>query len=105
MGWTYLILAGLTEVVMAFALKQSEGWTRPGPSALAIVATGASIFLLTQAMKHLPLGSAYAIWTGIGSVGVVLVGIVWLGESVSALRLACIALVVAGTVGLRLAHA
>ncbi|KQV97520.1 multidrug efflux SMR transporter [Rhizobacter sp. Root1221] len=101
MGWVYLIAAGLIEVVMALSLKQSDGWTRPGPSALAIGAAAASIFALTKALGHLPLGPAYAIWTGIGSVGVVLVGVLWLGESVSAVRLLCIALIVAGTVGLR----
>jgi quaternary ammonium compound-resistance protein SugE len=105
MGWLYLIVAGLIEVVMAYALKQSEGWSRLLPSVIAIVAAGASIFWLTKALKHLPLGSAYAIWTGIGSLGVVLVGIAFLGESASLLRLACIALVVAGTIGLRLSGA
>lgn len=104
MGWLFLFAAGLTEIVMATALKFAEGWTRPGASVLALVAAGASIYLLTKALQHLPLGSAYAIWTGIGAVGVALVGVLWLGESLAPARLACIALVVAGTVGLRLVH-
>lgn len=105
MGWLYLLLAGVIEVAMAYALKLSEGWSRPLPSVLAVLAATASIFWLTQALKHLPLGAAYAIWTGIGSVGVVLVGMFWLGEAASAFKLVCIALVVAGSMGLRLGEA
>ncbi|QPF76158.1 multidrug efflux SMR transporter [Roseateles sp. DAIF2] len=105
MGWLYLLLAGVIEVAMAYALKLSEGWSRPLPSVLAVLAAAASIFWLTQALKHLPLGAAYAIWTGIGSVGVVLVGMLWLGEAASAFKLVCIALVVAGSMGLRLGEA
>lgn len=102
MGWVFLLAAGLVEIVMAIALKQSQDWTRIAPSIVAVTAALASIWLLTKALRDLPLGSAYAIWTGIGSVGVVLVGVVLFGEALSAQRLACIALVIAGSVGLRL---
>jgi quaternary ammonium compound-resistance protein SugE len=102
MAWITLLAASLVEIAMALLLKSSAGWTRFWPSAGGIVAAAASVFFLTHAVKTLPVGTAYAIWTGIGSVGVVTIGIVWLGESASPLRLACIAAIVAGMVGLRL---
>jgi quaternary ammonium compound-resistance protein SugE len=102
MAWLYLLAASIVEIAMALFLKSSEGWTRLWPSLLGVAAAGASIFFLTHAVKTLPVGTAYAIWTGIGSVGVTLIGIVWMGESASAMRLTCVALVVAGMVGLRL---
>ena len=101
-SWMLLALAGAVEVVMAFALKSSHSWTRPLASACGIAAALASIFLLTLSLKRLPLGTAYAIWTAIGAVGVVAVGALVFGESLSPWRLACIGLVVAGTAGLRL---
>lgn len=102
MAWLYLLAASIVEIAMALFLKSSEGWTRLWPSVLGVASAGASIFFLTHAVKTLPVGTAYAIWTGIGSVGVTLIGIVWMGESASMLRLTCVALVVAGMVGLRL---
>jgi quaternary ammonium compound-resistance protein SugE len=101
-AWWYLIAAGAVEVVMALALKASHDWTELAPSLLGLAAALASIFLLTKALRDLPLGTAYAIWTGIGSAGVVAAGIVMLGESVTAVRLLCLVLVIAGSIGLRL---
>jgi quaternary ammonium compound-resistance protein SugE len=101
MAWLLLIAAGAVEILMALALKASEGWTRMVPSVLGVAAALASIFLLTLALRHLPAGTAYAVWTGIGSIGVALLGILAFGESASAVRLACIAMIVAGTAGLR----
>ena len=100
-AWWYLLVAGGVEIVMAIALKASQDWTRPVPSVLGLAAALASIFLLTRALKDLPLGTAYAIWTGIGSAGVVAVGILLLGERVTIERMLCLVLVVAGSIGLR----
>lgn len=105
MGWIFLLAAGLVEIAMAAALKQSEDWTRLVPSLLGVLTALISIFLLAKALRYLPLGPAYAIWTGIGSVGVVLMGVLWFGEALSAARLGCIVLVIAGSVGLRLTEA
>lgn len=105
MGWFFLLAAGLVEIAMAAALKQSQDWTRLVPSAVGVVTALVSIFLLAKALRYLPLGSAYAIWTGIGSVGVVLMGVLFFGDALSAPRLGCIALVIAGSVGLRLINA
>lgn len=101
-GWWQLLLASLFEIVMAVALKQADGWTRFGPGALGIGAALASMVLLTFALEHLPVGMAYAVWTGIGTAGVAAFGIAWLGESVSATRLVFMGLIAAGTVGLQL---
>jgi quaternary ammonium compound-resistance protein SugE len=103
MGWVFLLAAGLVEIAMAAALKQSEDWTRPVPSVVGVLTALVSIYLLARALRYLPLGPAYAVWTGIGSVGVVLMGALFFGEALSAARLGCIALVVGGAVGLRLA--
>jgi len=102
MSWFYLFVAGLLEVVWAAGLKSSEGFSRLWPSVLTIVAALGSFGLLTLAMRHLPLGTAYAVWTGIGAVGAFLFGIVWMGEAVSATRIASAALIVLGLVGLKL---
>ena len=101
MSWWYLLAAGAVEIVMAVALKASHDWSRFIPSSLGIAAALTSILLLTKALRDLPLGTAYAVWTGIGSVGVALLGIVVYGEAVSLPRLACIGMVVAGSIGLR----
>jgi quaternary ammonium compound-resistance protein SugE len=101
-SWFLLIMAGAVEVVMALALKRSESWTRPVPSALGIAAALASIFLLTLALKRIPVATGYVVWTGIGAAGVTLAGVLLFGESLSAQRAVCIGLIVAGTVGLRL---
>lgn len=101
MGWMFLLAAGLVEIAMAAALKQSEDWTRLVPSVVGVSTALLSIYLLARALRYLPLGPTYAIWTGIGSVGVVLMGVLFFGEALSAPRMACIALVIGGTVGLR----
>ncbi|MFC7737028.1 DMT family transporter [Roseomonas sp. GCM10028921] len=103
MAWFLLILAGLLEVVWAFGMKASAGFTRPGWSAVTLVAMAASVGLLALAMRSLPLGTAYAIWTGIGALGAFLVGIAVLGEAATPLRLGSAALILAGLVGLKLA--
>jgi quaternary ammonium compound-resistance protein SugE len=102
MAWIILFFAGLSEIGWAVGLKYTEGFTRLVPSALTISCMIVSILLLGLALKTLPLGTAYAIWTGIGTIGTALLGIALFGESASALRLACIALILAGIVGLKL---
>jgi len=102
MAWVYLFFAGLLEVAWAIGLKYTDGFTRPWPTALTLAAMVLSIVLLGLALKTLPVGTAYAVWTGIGAVGVALLGIVLFGESASAARLACIGLILSGIVGLKL---
>jgi quaternary ammonium compound-resistance protein SugE len=101
-AWVILLLAGLFEVGWAVGLKFTEGFTRLGPTVLTVIAMAASLGLLGLALRHLPLGTAYAVWTGIGSVGTVLVGILLFQESADLARLACIGLILAGIVGLKL---
>ena len=102
MAWLILLLAGLLEVGWAVGLKYTEGFTRPLPTALTVLSMLASIGLLGLALKSLPLGTAYAIWTGIGTIGTAILGMVLFGEAATAARLACIALIVAGIVGLKI---
>ncbi|MDN3576202.1 quaternary ammonium compound efflux SMR transporter SugE [Chitinimonas viridis] len=102
MAWILLIIAGLLEIGWAIGLKYTEGFTRLWPSVATLGAMTASIALLGLAVRTLPLGTAYAVWTGIGAVGTVLLGIVLFGEAASAARLACVAMIVAGIVGLKL---
>lgn len=102
MAWIILFVAGLFEIGWAIGLKYTDGFTRPLPTALTVASMIVSIGLLGLALKTLPVGTAYAIWTGIGTVGTVALGIVLLGESASALRLACIGLIVVGILGLKL---
>jgi len=102
MAWVYLLLAGLLEVVWAAAMKQSEGFTRPGASAVTVVSMIASFGLLALAMRTLPLGTSYTIWTGIGAVGAFIVGIAMMGEAVSAMRIAAASLIVVGLVLMKL---
>lgn len=102
MAWIALVVAGLFEIGWAVGLKYTEGFTRPWPSAWTAAAMVASVVLLAWAMKTIPVGTAYAVWTGIGAAGTVILGIALFGESASALRLACVALIVAGIVGLKL---
>lgn len=101
--WGILVIAGLLEVVWALGLKYSEGFTRLWPSVITLVGAAASFWLLSHAMKSLPAGTAYAVWTGIGALGVAIFGMILLGEGVSPLRLAGIGLIVAGIVALKLA--
>ena len=103
MSWLLLILAGLLEVGWAIGLKYTEGFTRFWPSIGTAFAMTVSIVLLGIAMKSLPVGTAYAVWVGIGSVGTVILGIVLFGEPAGALRLISVGLIVAGIVGLKLA--
>lgn len=102
MAWIYLIVAGLLEVVWAYFMKQSDGFTRPGPGAITIATMIASFALLSLAMKSLPLGTAYTIWTGIGAVGAFVVGIVVLGEPASIVRWLAAALIISGLVLMKL---
>lgn len=102
MDWIILFVAGLFEVVWAIGLKYSEGFSRPLPSVITIVGMVISVALLAIALRTLPVGTAYAVWTGIGAVGTVIFGILLLGEPVEVLRLLCIGLIVAGVIGLRL---
>jgi quaternary ammonium compound-resistance protein SugE len=102
MAWGLLLLAGLFEVAWAVGLKYTEGFTKPWPTVLTLAAMAASLGLLGLALRHLPLGTAYAVWTGVGTLGTVILGIWLFGESADALRLACIGLIVAGIVGLKL---
>jgi quaternary ammonium compound-resistance protein SugE len=102
MAWGILIVAGLFEVAWAVGLKYSEGLTRLWPTVLTAVALAASMALLALAMRTLPLGTAYTVWTGIGAVGTVVLGIALFGEPATATRLACIVLILAGIVGLKL---
>ncbi|MQP64284.1 QacE family quaternary ammonium compound efflux SMR transporter [Niveispirillum sp. SYP-B3756] len=101
MAWLYLLAAGLAEIGWAIGLKYTDGFTRPLPTALTLLSMLVSILLLGLALKTLPLGTAYAIWTGIGTVGTVLAGMLLFGETADALRLGCIALIVAGIAGLK----
>lgn len=103
MAWTYLVLAGLLEIGWAIGLKYTEGFTRLVPSVLTGLSMVASVALLGLALKTLPVGTGYAVWTGIGTVGTALLGIHLLGEPATAMRLACIGLIVAGILGLKLA--
>ncbi|TDR89227.1 quaternary ammonium compound efflux SMR transporter SugE [Enterovirga rhinocerotis] len=103
MAWIALFLAGLLEIVWAFSMKASDGFTRPVPSLVTLVAMIASFVLLALAMRSLPLGTAYTIWTGIGAVGAFVVGIAVLGEPAAPARLAAAALIVSGIVLMKLA--
>jgi quaternary ammonium compound-resistance protein SugE len=102
MKWLMLVVAGLLEVVWAIGLKYTEGFTRPWPSVVTVSAMVASIVLLGIAMKDLPVGTAYAVWVGIGAIGAAVMGIWLFGESASAPKLVSLALIVAGIVGLKL---
>lgn len=103
MAWILLFLAGLFEVAWAIGLKYTDGFTRPLPTALTLAAMVASVLLLGVAMKSLPVGTAYAVWVGVGAVGTALLGIVLFAEPASAGRLVSLGLIVAGIVGLKLA--
>jgi quaternary ammonium compound-resistance protein SugE len=102
MAWVLLLVAGLMEVGWAIGLKYTEGFTRLVPSVLTLASMTVSIVLLGLALKTLPIGTAYAVWTGIGAVGTAILGIVLLGEPADAMRLGCIGLIVSGIIGLKL---
>ncbi|WP_437883169.1 quaternary ammonium compound efflux SMR transporter SugE [Pseudomonas sp. LRF_L74] len=102
MSWVILFFAGLFEVAWAVGLKYTEGFSRPLPTTLTVLAMLISIGMLGLAVKQLPLGTAYAIWTGIGAVGTVIAGIILFGESTNLIRLVSVALIICGLVGLKL---
>ncbi|MGX9378276.1 MULTISPECIES: quaternary ammonium compound efflux SMR transporter SugE [Pseudomonas] len=101
MSWIILFFAGLFEVGWAVGLKYTDGFSRPLPTVLTVAAMAISLGLLGLAMKELPLGTAYAIWTGVGAVGTVIAGIILFGESMALIRLASVALIVTGLIGLK----
>ncbi len=103
MAWTLLVIAGLLEIVWAIGLKYSEGFTRPRASALTIAAMLASFYLLSRALQTIPVGTGYAVWTGIGAAGTAVIGMAVLGEPATTARILCLALIVLGIVGLKVA--
>ncbi|AMP13549.1 quaternary ammonium compound efflux SMR transporter SugE [Collimonas pratensis] len=105
MAWIILFLAGLAEIVWAVGLKYSEGFSRLWPSVITVAGMAISIWLLALAMRTLPLGTAYAVWTGIGAVGSFIAGIVLLGEAASLARIGSVSLIVLGLIGLKLSTA
>jgi quaternary ammonium compound-resistance protein SugE len=105
MAWFYLVLAGLLEVAWAVGLKYTEGFTKLTPSILTVLGMIGSFALLGQALRVLPIGTAYAIWTGIGAVGTAIIGMIFLGEPRDVARILCILLIVAGIVGLKFTSA
>ena len=102
MAWTFLTIAGLFEIGWAVGLKYSDGFSKPFVSTLTVMAMVASVWLLSLAMKTIPVGTAYAVWTGIGAVGVAILGMVLFGESREVLRVICLFLIIAGIIGLKL---
>jgi quaternary ammonium compound-resistance protein SugE len=104
MAWLYLLLAGLLEIGWAILLKKTDGFTRLGPSVATFVLYIASIWLLSLALRSLPTSTGYAVWVGIGAVGTALIGLLFLGEPATALRLVSITLIILGVIGLRVAE-
>jgi quaternary ammonium compound-resistance protein SugE len=102
MEWFYLVLAGIFEVWWAVGLKYSQGFTKIMPSLLTLIGMMASFYFLSLSLKSLPLGTAYAIWTGIGTIGIVLLGIILFKEPFNIMRIVCIVLIVSGIIGLKL---
>lgn len=102
MAWVYLVIAGLFEVVWAIGLKYSEGWSKLVPSAITVVGMGISFYFLSMALKALPIGTAYAIWTGIGALGTVVVGMIAFGEPSNIMRIVFLLCIIVGIVGLKL---
>jgi quaternary ammonium compound-resistance protein SugE len=102
MAWIYLFIAGLFECGWAIGLKYTEGFTRPVPSLLTVAAMGISFVLLSSAMKTIPVGTAYAVWTGIGAVGVAILGVILFSEMLNPYRVASILLIILGIAGLKI---
>ncbi|HZY48905.1 MAG TPA: multidrug efflux SMR transporter [Devosia sp.] len=102
MAWVYLIIAGLFEIVWAIALKYADGFTQFWPSAFAVVGMIVSVILLELSLRELPVGTAYAVWTGIGTVGAAILGMMLFSEPATALRIGCIGLIVCGIAGLKI---
>ena len=103
MAWIVLVLAGLLEVVWATTMKVSDGFTKVGPAVATGVFAAVSVWMLAYAMKHLPLGTAYPVWVGIGAVGTFIFGVMWFHEPMSALRVGSVGLIVLGIIGLKIA--
>ncbi|OXM84851.1 DMT family transporter [Paenibacillus rigui] len=101
MSWVFLIFAGLMEVVSVIFIKKSDGFTRWKPTLVCLCAMGLSLYSLSMALKHIPIGTAYSIWTGIGAAGASIVGIIAFGESRDPKRIACILMIIAGVIGLK----
>ncbi len=101
-AWVFLVVAGLLEIVWAIGMKYSEGFTKLWPSIVTIVAAWFSFWLLALAVKVLPIGTAYAVWTGIGAVGAALLGVILFNEPATAARMICIVLIIAGIAGLKI---
>lgn len=102
MAWLYLFIAGLLEIGWVIGLKYTEGFSRPVPSVITVMAMTGSFYCLSLAVKALPLGTSYAIWTGIGTVGAMIAGIILFGESASLMRIGCALLIVSGIIGLKM---
>lgn len=104
MAWTFLLLAALLEMVWAIGLRFTEGFTRLGPTVATLTAMVVSMALLAQAVRTIPVGTGYAVWTGLGAAGTAVLGMLLLGESRSPARIACLAAIVAGAIGLKLSE-
>lgn len=102
MAWVLVGLAGILEIAFALGMKSSEGFTRLAPAVLTVVTGIASVVLLSLALRTLPVGTGYAVWTGIGAAGTAILGMLLLGDSTAPLRIVCIALILAGVIGLKL---
>ncbi|MFK8330713.1 DMT family transporter [Pseudomonas sp. BJa5] len=102
MAWVLLGVAGILEIAFAWFMKSSHGFTRLTPALLTLAAGVSSVTLLSISLRSLPMGTGYAVWTGIGAAGTAMVGIVWLGDSAAPMRLVCIGLILAGVIGLKL---
>lgn len=102
MHWLFLAVAGAFETCWAVSLKYSHGFTKPVPSIITVVGMAASFYFLSLSLKHLPLGTAYAVWTGIGTVGTLVLGIILFRESIGAPQIFCVLLIIAGIIGLKL---
>lgn len=102
MAWFYLLIAGLFECAWAIGLKYTDGFSKPVPTTLTVIAMAISFWLLSVAMKTIPVGTAYAVWTGIGAVGVAIMGMFLFNESKDILRIVCLLLIVSGIIGLKL---
>ena len=103
MAWVWLTLAGVLEIVWAIGMKYTDGFTRLVPSVITVVAMAASVYFLALAVRTIPIGTGYAVWTGIGAVGVAILGMVLFGEPRTWLRIGCILLILAGIAGLKIA--
>ncbi|QQE10674.1 multidrug efflux SMR transporter [Planctomycetota bacterium] len=102
MPWIFLLIAGLTEIVWAIGLKFTESFTKPLPTIGVILAMAVSFFFLSLALKEIPIGTAYAVWTGIGAVGVAILGMIFFGDPINILRILFLTLIIGGVVGLKL---